>query len=58
MEYESVEAFMKDGQLDHPTDATHCFETATGGKKFAALVDIGLAQYVGNYQAARALGQN
>ena len=48
--YESAIAFLQDRQLDHATDATHRFETATGGEKFAALVDIGLAQYVGNYQ--------
>ena len=59
MAYESLEAFLKDRQVDHATDATHRFETAEGGAKFAGLVDRrtreqdefqDLAEYVGRYK--------
>jgi hypothetical protein len=61
MEYESLEAFLKDRQLDHATDATHRFETGTG-KMFAGLEDRktreqdefqDLAKHVGLYQNER-----
>ena len=51
MEYESLEAFLKDRQLDHATDATHRFEALSDGIEVTAQAAVLRTALFGNWVA-------